>query len=277
MYLYHNKIDATGEKLATESDVFDACAESVDELVSIAKRVCTDAPRRSKAKRKKRGPEDSPFSVASLTPIQMPNLDLDAMVDERQYFSRDEWLNMLLRSAGYEPSELSEKERLHFIERMVPLIERNYNLCELGPRGTGKSHIYKEVSPYAILLSGGQTTTANLFGRMNSMRADRVGLVGHWDCVTFDEVAGMRFRDTNAVQILKDYMASGSYARGRDQINADASMVFEGNINDTVQNVLKTTHLFVRSHRSLTTIRPSSTVSTTTCRAGRFPRCARAC
>ena len=203
-----------------------------------------DAPRRSKAKRKKRGPEDSPFSVASLTPIQMPNLDLDAMIDERQYFTRDEWLNMLLRSAGYEPSELSEKERLHFIERMVPLIERNYNLCELGPRGTGKSHIYKEVSPYAILLSGGQTTTANLFGRMNSMRADRVGLVGHWDCVTFDEVAGMRFKDTNAVQIMKDYMASGSYARGRDQINADASMVFEGNINDTVQNVLKTTHLF---------------------------------
>lgn len=203
-----------------------------------------DAPRRSKAKRKKRGPEDSPFSVASLTPIQMPNLDLDAMIEERQYFSRDEWLNMLLRSAGYEPSELSEKERLHFIERMVPLIERNYNLCELGPRGTGKSHIYKEVSPYAILLSGGQTTTANLFGRMNSMRADRVGLVGHWDCVTFDEVAGMRFKDTNAVQIMKDYMASGSYARGRDQINADASMVFEGNINDTVQNVLKTTHLF---------------------------------
>ncbi|MFR7386003.1 MAG: protease Lon-related BREX system protein BrxL [Collinsella sp.] len=202
------------------------------------------APRRSKAKRKKRGPEDSPFSVASLTPIQMPNLDLDAMVDERQYFTRDEWLNMLLRSAGYEPSELSEKERLHFIERMVPLIERNYNLCELGPRGTGKSHIYKEVSPYAILLSGGQTTTANLFGRMNSMRADRVGLVGHWDCVTFDEVAGLRFKDTNAVQVMKDYMASGSYARGRDQINADASMVFEGNINDTVQNVLKTTHLF---------------------------------
>ena len=108
----------------------------------------------------------------------------------------------------------------------------------------GLTHIYKEVSPYAILLSGGQTTTANLFGRMNSMRADRVGLVGHWDCVTFDEVAGMRFKDTNAVQIMKDYMASGSYARGRDQINADASMVFEGNINGTVQNVLKTTHLF---------------------------------
>lgn len=203
-----------------------------------------EIPVRNRSKKKKRGPEDSPFSVVSLTPIQMPNLDLDEMIECRQYFTCDEWLSMLLRSAGYEPNELTERERLHFVERMVPLIEHNYNLCELGPRGTGKSHIYKEVSPYAILLSGGQTTTANLFGRMNSTRADRIGLVGHWDCVTFDEVAGMRFRDTNAVQIMKDYMASGSYARGRDQINADASMVFEGNINDSVQNVLKTTHLF---------------------------------
>ena len=236
-----------------------------------------EIPARNRSKKKKRGPEDSPFSVVSLTPIQMPNLDLDEMIECRQYFTRDEWLNMLLRSAGYEPNELTERERLHFVERMVPLIEHNYNLCELGPRGTGKSHIYKEVSPYAILLSGGQTTTANLFGRMNSMRADRVGLVGHWDCVTFDEVAGMRFRDTNAVQIMKDYMASGSYARGRDQINADASMVFEGNINDTVQNVLKTTHLFDPFRRSSTTTRRSSTASTTICPGGRSPRYARAC
>ncbi len=199
---------------------------------------------KKKTMKKKRTPADSPFSVMSLTPIQMPNLDLDAVIEQRQYFSRDEWMNMLLRSAGYEPDVLDERERLHFIERMVPLIERNYNLCELGPRGTGKSHIYKEVSPYAILLSGGQTTTANLFGRMNAKGAARLGLVSHWDCVTFDEVAGMRFKDVNAVQILKDYMASGSFARGHDQINADASMVFEGNINDSVANVLKTTHLF---------------------------------
>lgn len=199
---------------------------------------------KKKTTRKKRTPADSPFSVMSLTPIQMPNLDLDAIVDQRQYFSRDEWMDMLLRSAGYEPNVLTERERLHFIERMVPLIERNYNLCELGPRGTGKSHIYKEVSPYAILLSGGQTTTANLFGRMNARGAAKLGLVSHWDCVTFDEVAGMRFKDVNAVQILKDYMASGSFARGRDQINADASMVFEGNVNDSVANMLKTTHLF---------------------------------
>lgn len=203
-----------------------------------------DEPAPIRKRAKKRGPEDSPFSVISLNPIQMPNLDLDAMIAERRHFTTDQWEALLLRSAGYEPTALSEKERLHFIARMVPLAERNYNLCELGPRGTGKSHIYKEVSPYAILLSGGQTTTANLFGRMNAKSEGRLGLVGLWDCVTFDEVAGMNFKDANAVQIMKDYMASGSYARGRDMLNADASIVLEGNINDSVQNVLKTTHLF---------------------------------
>lgn len=203
-----------------------------------------DEPAPIRKRAKKRGPEDSPFSVISLNPIQMPNLDLDAMIAERRHFTTDQWEALLLRSAGYEPTALSEKERLHFIARMVPLAERNYNLCELGPRGTGKSHIYKEVSPYAILLSGGQTTTANLFGRMNAKGEGRLGLVGLWDCVTFDEVAGMNFKDANAVRIMKDYMASGSYARGRDMLNADASIVLEGNINDSVQNVLKTTHLF---------------------------------
>lgn len=205
-----------------------------------------DDPKPSKKRRgKKRSPEDSPFHILSLTPIQMPNLDLEEFINQRASFTRDEWIRVLLRSAGYEPDALQPKQRLHFIERMVPLVERNYNLCELGPRGTGKSHIYKEVSPYSILLSGGQTTTANLFGRLNSFgRGRTIGLVGMWDCVTFDEVAGMRFKDQNAIQIMKDYMASGSYARGREQINADASMVFEGNINDSVANILKTTHLF---------------------------------
>lgn len=204
----------------------------------------SEKPAKKKRKNTKRGPADSPFSVISLSPIQMPNLGLDAFIEQRKHFTTQEWIAILLRSAGYEPSALSERERMHFIERMVPLCERNYNLCELGPRGTGKSHIYKEVSPYSILLSGGQTTTANLFGRMNTRTASRIGLVSCWDAVTFDEVAGMRFKDENAIQILKDYMASASYARGRDQINADASIVMEGNINDTVQNVLKTTHLF---------------------------------
>lgn len=194
-----------------------------------------------KKRRKKRGPEDSPFRILGLKPIQLPNLDAAEMIDKRKEFTTEEWIAMLLRSEGMEPDALSEKEKLHFIERMVPLAEHNYNLCELGPRGTGKSHLYKEISPYSILMSGGQTTTANLF---YSMAAHRVGLVGHWDCVAFDEVAGMRFRDLDAIQIMKDYMASGSFARGRDMINADASMVFVGNINDSVQNLLKVAHLF---------------------------------
>lgn len=200
-------------------------------------------------KSKSSGPEDNPYRIGNLTPIQMPNIDLGDIISKRKSFTTEEWMDLLLRSAGYEPDSLDLRTKLHFIERMVPLVERNYNLCELGPRGTGKSHIYNEVSPYAILLSGGQTTTANLFGRLNasakkSSSLERTGLVGNWDVVAFDEVAGMHFKDMNAVQILKGYMAGGTYARGRESFNGDASMVFEGNINDSVQNVLKTTHLF---------------------------------
>ena len=207
-------------------------------------------PRRPRSMPKRNaGPEDNPFKIANLTPIQMPRLDLDSIVGQRARFTTGEWIDLLLRSAGYEPAGMELRTKLHFIERMVPLVERNYNLCELGPRGTGKSHVYNEVSPYAILLSGGQTTTANLFGRLNASprRAtsmERTGLVGNWDCIAFDEVAGMHFKDMNAIQILKGYMAGGTYARGRESFSADASMVFEGNINDSVQNVLKTTHLF---------------------------------
>lgn len=200
-------------------------------------------------KSKNSGPEDNPYRIGNLTPIQMPNIDLSDIISKRKSFTTEEWMDLLLRSAGYEPDSLDLRTKLHFIERMVPLVERNYNLCELGPRGTGKSHIYNEVSPYAILLSGGQTTTANLFGRLNasakkSSSLERTGLVGNWDVVAFDEVAGMHFKDMNAIQILKGYMAGGTYARGRESFNGDASMVFEGNINDSVQNVLKTTHLF---------------------------------
>lgn len=221
-----------------DGDSDDALADAFDE-----------GPRpRARRHSKSHGPEDSPFNVVSLKPIQMPNLDLDGLIAVRKEFTTQEWMDLLLRSCGYEPDALVPKQKLHFIARMIPLAERNFNLCELGPRGTGKSHVYKEVSPYSILLSGGQTTTANLFGRMNAGRRatseERAGLVGNWDCIAFDEVAGMRFKDMNAIQILKDYMASGSFARGRDQINADASIVYEGNINDSVQNVLKTTHLF---------------------------------
>lgn len=192
----------------------------------------------------RRGPEDSPFKIASLTPIQMPSLDLSEFVSHRGDFTTDEWIALLLRSAGYEPSALTPRERLHFLTRMVPLVELNYNLCELGPRGTGKSHIYTEVSPYSYLLSGGQTTTAKLFANNAARAGQRIGLVGHWDCIAFDEVAGMNFRDQNAIQIMKGYMANGTFGRGTESFNAEASMVFEGNLNDSVANVLKTTHLF---------------------------------
>lgn len=195
----------------------------------------------NKSRRSRKSPWDSPFKILSLKPIQMPDLNIDEFLSKRSLFSTEEWIRLILRSAGIESKDLNEKEQFHLLERMVPLIERNYNLCELGPRGTGKSHIYKEISPHSILISGGQTSTSNLFYNMLSRQ---VGLVGHWDCVAFDEVAGMRFRDLNTIQIMKDFMASGSFARGKDLINADASMVFVGNINDTVENTLKISHLF---------------------------------
>ena len=135
---------------------------------------------------------------------------------------------------------LEDTVKWHLIARMIPFVENNYNTCELGPRGTGKSHIYKEVSPNSILVSGGQTTVANLFYNMSRQQ---VGLVGLWDVVAFDEVAGISFKDKDGVQIMKDFMASGSFSRGRDQINANASMVFVGNINQPVDLLVKTSHL----------------------------------
>ena len=200
-----------------------------------------DEARKKKEKRRKREPQDSPFKILSIKPIQMPNLDIEEMIASRKAFTTDEWRDVILRSSGMEPGVMTEKEKMHFLQRIVPLIERNYNYCELGPRGTGKSHIYKETSPYSILMSGGKTSTANLF---YNMRLARVGLVGHWDCVAFDEVAGMQFNNMDIIQIMKDYMASGSFARGRDIVNADASMVFIGNINDSVETLLKVSHLF---------------------------------
>ena len=182
-----------------------------------------------------------PFTVTTLDPIQMPNMDLIGLFEGRKQFSKDEWIDVLIRSMGIEPSNLTEIQKWHFIERAVPLVENNYNLCELGPRGTGKSHIYKEISPNSILVSGGQTTVANLFYNMSQKK---IGLVGMWDCVAFDEVAGITFKDKDGIQIMKDYMASGSFARGKEEKNANASMVFVGNINQSVEVLLKTSHLF---------------------------------
>lgn len=194
-----------------------------------------------KPKRRKKQKYDSPFNIVSLKPIQMPNLDLNEIIDARKNFTKEEWINLILRSAGYEPLQLTTKQQFHYLERLVPLIEKNYNMVELGPRGTGKSHVYQELSPYSILMSGGHTSVSNLFYNMSTRR---VGLVGHWDTIAFDEVAGLATYDTDGIQILKNYMANGSFARGQNTITADASICFEGNINDTVDNMMKTTHLF---------------------------------
>lgn len=183
----------------------------------------------------------NPFSVSNLKPIQMPNMDITEVFEGRKQFTKDEWIDVLIRSTGMEPTQLEARVKWHLLLRLVPLVENNYNMCELGPRGTGKSHVYKEISPNSILVSGGQSTVANLFYNMSTRK---VGLVGMWDCVAFDEVAGIRFKDKDGIQIMKDYMASGSFARGKEEKNASASMVFVGNINQSVDVLLKTSHLF---------------------------------
>lgn len=183
----------------------------------------------------------SPILIHRLTPIQMPHVDIDELKQGRKAFTQEEWMSVLLRSTGMEPDALTERQKWLLIARMLPLVENNFNLCELGPRSTGKSHIYKEISPNSILVSGGQTTVANLFYNMGRKT---VGLVGLWDCVAFDEVAGIHFKDKDGIQIMKDYMASGSFARGKEEKAASASMVFVGNINQSVDVLLKTSSLF---------------------------------
>ena len=182
-----------------------------------------------------------PIQIRKLTPIQMPHIDIDDLKAGRKSFTKEEWMDVLLRSIGMEPDALTMREKWLLILRMVPLAENNFNLCELGPRSTGKSHLFKEISPNSILVSGGQTTVANLF---YNMARKTVGLVGLWDCVAFDEVAGISFKDKDGIQIMKDYMASGSFARGKEEKAASASMVFVGNINQSVDVLLKTSSLF---------------------------------
>jgi ATP-dependent Lon protease len=186
------------------------------------------------------GQKTSLFSVFSLKPIQMPSMDMQELFTARKHFSMDSWLDVLLRSIGMEPANLEPRAKWHLIARMIPFVENNYNVCELGPRGTVKSHVYKECSPNSLLVSGGQTTVANLFYNMSNRQ---VGLVCMWDVVAFDEVAGIRFKDKDGIQIMKDYMASGSFSRGRDSIEAKSSMVFVGNINQSVESLVKTSHL----------------------------------
>lgn len=196
----------------------------------------SEAPARNKRKK-----QQCPLNIMRLSPIQLPTVDMETLRAARNEFSKQEWMTVLLRSMGMEPEELTERQQWLLLLRMVPLAEKNYNLCELGPRSTGKSHLYKEISPNSILVSGGQTTVANLFYNMGNRS---MGLVGLWDCVAFDEVAGIRFKDKDGVQIMKDYMASGSFARGKEEKAGEASMVFVGNIDQSVDTLLKTSTLF---------------------------------
>lgn len=200
-----------------------------------------DSDRYEMKSQQKKQKDISPISVRKLTPIQMPHIDFNELKEGRKAFTKDEWIDVMLRSIGMEPDTLSNREKWLLLTRMIPLVENNFNLCELGPRSTGKSHLYKEISPNSILVSGGQTTVANLFYNMGRKS---VGLVGLWDCVAFDEVAGIRFKDKDGIQIMKDYMASGSFARGKEEKAASASMVFVGNINQSVDVLLKTSRLF---------------------------------
>jgi len=197
--------------------------------------------KRKKAVKKKKSKYDSPFEISSLKPIQMPNLDLDEIRMSRSNFTKEEWIAMMLRSAGYEPSELTDKQKMHYLLRFVPFAQKNYNLVELGPRGTGKSHVYSELSPYSILMSSGTTTVSNMFYNMGSRR---VGLVGNWDCIAFDEVAGISHPKGDMIQTMKNYMANGSFARGADSISSDASIAFEGNTFRSVADMMRTTNLF---------------------------------
>jgi ATP-dependent Lon protease len=185
--------------------------------------------------------KNSPFKIESLKPIQLPNVDVDEVKENRKFFSKEEWISLLLRSVGMESENFSDTVKWHLLERLVPLVENNYNYCELWPRSTGKSHVYKEISPNSILISGWQSSVANLFYNISTRS---VWLVWLWDVVAFDEVAGITFKDKDGIQIMKDYMNSGSFARGKEEKSATASMVFVWNINQSIDSLLKTSHLF---------------------------------
>ena len=221
-------------------------------------------PISSKQKKQK---DISPISIHKLTPIQMPHIDIEEVREGRKAFTQEEWMDVMLRSCGYEPEQLNNREKWLLLARMLPLVENNFNLCELGPRSTGKSHIYKEISPNSILVSGGQTTVANLFYNMGRKT---VGLVGLWDCVAFDEVAGIKFKDKDGIQIMKDYMASGSFARGKEEKAASASMsLWETSIR-VWRCCLRLPPCLIRFRQRWERIRPFLTVCIATFQAGRF-------
>jgi len=187
------------------------------------------------------GGKTRPFFITDLKPIQLAAFDIDDYCARRASFTTEEWLDLMVRTIGFEPSFFDTRTKLHLLMRLVPMVQRNFNLIELGPRGTGKSFVYRDLSPYSILVSGGKTTVANLFYNMSTRQ---MGLVGMWDVVAFDEVAGIQFGDKTAIQILKDFMESGSFSRGREELVADASIVFAGNINQPVETLVRTSTLF---------------------------------
>ena len=178
--------------------------------------------------------DDYTFYVEDLRPIQISRFSFEDYCECRAEFSRDEWLAVVLRTLGLEPNELTKREQFHFLARVFPLIEQNYNFLELGPRGTGKSYVYSEFTPYSTLISGGQTTTATLF--YNKQRRE-VGIVGYWDTIAFDEVAGIRVKDPGTITILKDYMANGHFNLGTE-VPAAASLSFVGNVDDSIEQLV---------------------------------------
>jgi ATP-dependent Lon protease len=187
--------------------------------------------------------QNRPFWVEHIRPIQLSSRNIDNFIVGRKRFTRDQWLDLLLRSMGYEPSHPSctNRQKFHHMLRLVPFVEKNFNLVELGPRGTGKSFVYQQMSPYCHLVSGGQTTTAQMFVNLSSGQR---GLVCLWDVVAFDEAAGVRFPDRNGINIMKGYMEDGAFSRGRDIITAEGSVVFVGNLDGAVETIVRTSHLF---------------------------------
>ena len=182
----------------------------------------------------------SPFWIEGLKPIQIATFDLAEYRESRRQFAAEEWIDLLLRTIGMEPSHFSRRLKLLFLLRLLPLCEQNYNLVELGPRGTGKSYAYQELSPYTILLTG-PTTVANLFYNMAS---GKMGLVGIWDAIGFDEVADLQKMPKEVVTTLKTYCESGTFARGKDSLSGMASIAMFGNTNQPVEVMVRSSHLF---------------------------------
>jgi ATP-dependent Lon protease len=263
IYVYHNQIDQTADT-GNEEKTFAAVRTTIDEINALVRRAFTFNCNRAvvtadhgflfqntpPTEAQKNALSTRPPGTVVAKKRYLIGTDLgtapgaiagmEELFASRRQFTTKQWIDVLTRSTGMEPTVLDERTLWHLLVRLVPFVENNYNACELGPRGTGKSYVYEEISPNSIMISGGQTTVANLFYNMSRRQ---VGLVGMWDVVAFDEVAGINFKDPDGIQIMKGYMANGSFARGRDSISASASMVFVGNINQSVDTLVKTSHL----------------------------------